>query len=91
MVQWLRLLTSKVGGMGLIPGWGTKVPHATWRGQKKFLTNSWDATYLNVNGRLQVAFDLQQRLCTIYPLNIHIRLLGTENIHVSFCTIVMDR
>ena len=22
-------------GMGSIPGWGTKIPHATWRGQKQ--------------------------------------------------------
>ena len=28
MVQWLRLCTSSVGGMGLIPGWGTKFPQA---------------------------------------------------------------
>ena len=34
-VQRLRLHTSKAGGAGLIPGQGTKIPHATWRGQKK--------------------------------------------------------
>ena len=33
-VQWLRLCASTVGGMGSIPSWGTKIPHAT-RGQKK--------------------------------------------------------
>ena len=27
-VQWLRLLTSTAGGMGSIPGWWTKIPHA---------------------------------------------------------------
>ena len=26
-VQWLRLHTSTVGGVGLIPGWETKIPH----------------------------------------------------------------
>ena len=26
VVQWLRLHISTAGGMGLIPGWGTKVP-----------------------------------------------------------------
>ena len=26
--QWLRLRASTVGGMGSIPGWGTKTPHA---------------------------------------------------------------
>ena len=27
MVQWLRLHASTAGGMGLIPGQGTKMPH----------------------------------------------------------------
>ena len=30
VVQWLRLCASGAGGMGLIPGWGTKIPHAVW-------------------------------------------------------------
>ena len=34
MVQWLRLHASNGGGTGSIPGWGTKIPHATWHGQK---------------------------------------------------------
>ena len=34
MVQWLGLCASSAGGMGSIPGWGTKIPHATWHGQK---------------------------------------------------------
>jgi len=25
--------TSTIGGMGSIPGWGTKIPHAEWHGQ----------------------------------------------------------
>ena len=28
VVQWLRLCTSTAGGMGSIPGWGTKIPQA---------------------------------------------------------------
>ena len=28
-VQWLRLHASAAGGVGSIPGWGTKIPHAT--------------------------------------------------------------
>ena len=28
VVQWLRLHVSNVGGMGSIPGQGTKIPHA---------------------------------------------------------------
>ena len=27
-VQWLRLCAPNAGGTGLIPGWGTKIPHA---------------------------------------------------------------
>ena len=34
-VQWLRLRTSTAGGSGLIPGRGTKIPHAVQHGQKK--------------------------------------------------------
>ena len=34
VVQWLRLWASTAGGMGSIPGWGTKVPHAVQCGQK---------------------------------------------------------
>ena len=29
VVQWLRLCPSTAGGTGSIPGWGTKIPHAT--------------------------------------------------------------
>ena len=29
VVQWLRLCTSNAGDTALIPGWGTKIPHAT--------------------------------------------------------------
>ena len=34
-VQWLRLCKSIAGGMGSIPGGGTKVPHAEQCSQKK--------------------------------------------------------
>ena len=36
VVQWLRLCASLAGSMGSIPGWGMGIPHALWRGQKKF-------------------------------------------------------
>ena len=29
-VQWLRLYASNAGGVGSIPGQGTKIPHAMW-------------------------------------------------------------
>ena len=35
VVQWLGLRTSTAGDMGSIPSWGTKIPHASQRGQKK--------------------------------------------------------
>jgi len=34
-VQWLRRQASNEGGPGLIPGWGTKIPHAVWPKKKK--------------------------------------------------------
>ena len=30
----LRLLASKAGGVGSIPGAGSRIPHIAWRGQK---------------------------------------------------------
>ena len=33
VVQWLRLCASNAGGMGSIPGGGTKIPHAVQCGQ----------------------------------------------------------
>ena len=35
VVQWLRLHAANVGGTGSIPGRGTNILHATWRGKKK--------------------------------------------------------
>ena len=34
-VQWLRLWASNSGEVGSIPGWETKIPHATWHSKKK--------------------------------------------------------
>ena len=31
-VQWLELCASTAGGMGSIPGWEIKIPHAVQRG-----------------------------------------------------------
>ena len=35
-VQWLSLRAPNAGSMGSIPGAGTKIPHASWYGQKFF-------------------------------------------------------
>ena len=32
-VQWLSFCASTAGGVGSVPGWGTKIPHAEWCGQ----------------------------------------------------------
>ena len=34
MIQWLRLRTSHAGDVNSVPGRGTKIPYATWDGQK---------------------------------------------------------
>ena len=34
-VQWLRLCASTAGAVGLIPGWGTKIPRAAQCGPTK--------------------------------------------------------
>ena len=44
VVQWLRLWAFNAGGKGLIPGWGTKVPHAVWCGQKNLRKNEYRAS-----------------------------------------------
>ena len=36
-IEWLRLCDSSAGGVCLIPGGETKIPHATRRNQKKIL------------------------------------------------------
>ena len=35
VIYWLRFHASTAGGMGSIPDQGTKIPHATWHGQKR--------------------------------------------------------
>ena len=34
-IQWLRLFAVNAGGTGLIPGWATKILHATYHSLKK--------------------------------------------------------
>ena len=35
VVQWLGLCTFTDEDLGLIPGWGNKIPQAVWNNQKK--------------------------------------------------------
>ena len=53
VVQWLRLCTSTTGGSGAIPGQGTKIPHATRRGQKIKLKKKSDTSHLGTSLVLQ--------------------------------------
>ena len=49
----VKTLSFEGKGEGLIPGWGTKIPHALWCGQKKknhfsAITSSWEyCAFLN--------------------------------------------
>ena len=47
VVQWLRLCTSNAGRTGSFPGSGTKIPHASWCGQKKQQQNKTRPVYIN--------------------------------------------
>ena len=35
VIQWLRIQAPNAGDTGLIPAWGTKIPHPAWRSQKR--------------------------------------------------------
>ena len=52
VVQWLRLCASTAGDVGLIPGWGTKIPHAIGHSQKNIPYASILLTYYYTNGSL---------------------------------------
>ena len=43
VVQWLGLHASTAEGLGVIPGWGTKIPQIKWQGHfgKAKITNAW--------------------------------------------------
>ena len=43
-LQWLGLRAFTAEGMGSIPGRGTKVPHTSWRDQKKKKENKFTVT-----------------------------------------------
>ena len=64
VVQWLRLGASDARGMGLIPGRGTKIPHALWHGQKYINKNQVTShTSLNFLVLLELSDDLEKRIC----------------------------
>ena len=49
--KWLRLHSPNAGGMGLILGWGTKIPHAALHGGKINKMNK----------------KLKMQLCNLFP------------------------
>ena len=50
MLQWLRIHASSTGGVVLIPGQGTKIPHVLWSGQGKKKKAEKDAVKNNAMG-----------------------------------------
>ena len=50
-VQWLRLRVCTAGGIDLISGWGTKIPHALLCGKNKWNQAGWrDADTIFLEG-----------------------------------------
>ena len=47
-MQWLRLHTSNTGGKGLIPGWETKILHASQHNQKFLKIQNIKEIYLEI-------------------------------------------
>ena len=65
-VQWLRLNIPNAGGTGLIPGGGTKIPHAERCGQKKKKKdhNHWDSLVENLTPQVWTRFQESKFLST---------------------------
>ena len=64
-VQWLRLCASYAGSIGLIPGWGTKIPHTTWHSQKIKLKNK----QTNIQSSLRIHSDARYRRDTLNKIS----------------------
>ena len=65
-VQWLRLHAATAGGMGLIPGQGTKILYVLWCSQKKkknkfifYIEKTTSKTLNNYNYNVQVVIALR--------------------------------
>ena len=82
MVQWLGPCTSTAGGMGSIPGWGTKILHVVWHGRKKI------ACSISKRGRRGKGFpEIQPRspllhLLIMWTLGVHI--LGIQSVFLGW-------
>ena len=80
-VQWLRHRGPTARGIGLIPGWGTKIPHAWWQDQRKRKDTISRRQYLyqkNLHDLKQIMRKCQTRLreilykqCFVLFKNIH--------------------
>ena len=56
-VHWLRLCTSKTGGVGSIPVGGTKMPHAVQGSQKRKKKKKW----IDLNVRAKIVKLLEKK------------------------------
>ena len=63
MVQWLRLSTSYAGGVGSIPGQGTKIPYAAQCGKKKKKSYQLTRSYFPGLGYESKPSDITACLC----------------------------
>ena len=101
MVQQLRLHTSPAVGTGSISGRGTKIPHATWCGQKKkILPNLDNLTYraerrvLLKCCKLKLTPNLVIRWILVIVLDVSesarvmvSKLFANQNIESTYCMI----
>ena len=58
MVQWLGFCTPNAGGPGSIPGQGTKIPRAMWRGKKKKKEKK-------IAEKKEIIWELRSQDCTV--------------------------
>ena len=65
MVQWLRLRTSNARGTGLIPGQGTKIPHAVWCGQKYIYKKKLKIEKQLAAAKSQLPLQILFKLCSL--------------------------
>ena len=89
-VQWLGLHASTAGGKGLIPGRGTKIPHAAWPKEKTATKDWWClhivetlfTTFCGILWFLSLFFLFYDRLSILVLGLSNSRAESTESSHV---------
>ena len=61
MVQWLGLQAFNAESPGLIPGWGTKIPQASWCGNNNTYNNAVGRYFFKVKQEVKMTGDLTKR------------------------------